>query len=134
MRGSPRRGQPRVTWAVIRAVTALRVCWSGACGMLSMMAGGGAAGRARMPLMKRVPADAPGCRAAGPGVADDAARLVRAAVHRPVVPHVHDAGLRFPRAVREADGVRDADRGGPVAAVAARPCALFLLPRPLEPR
>ena len=28
-----------MTWAVIRAVTALRACWSGVCGTLSMMAG-----------------------------------------------------------------------------------------------
>jgi hypothetical protein len=33
--------------------------------------------------MKRVPADAPGCHATGPGVADDAADWFRPAVHRP---------------------------------------------------
>src|SRR5258707_1272919 len=86
------------------------------------------------PLMKRISADAPRCGAAGPGVPDDAARRVLPAVHRAVVSRVHDAGLWFPRPVREADGVRDAGRGGPVAAVAARPGALFLLPRSLESR
>ena len=35
--GSPRRGQPRVTWAMIRWVTAARVCGSGVSGTLSMM-------------------------------------------------------------------------------------------------
>jgi hypothetical protein len=66
-----------------------------------MMAGAMAAGHARIPLMKRIPADAPGCDAAGPGVADDAAGRVLPAVHRPVVPHVLRPGLRFLRAVRE---------------------------------
>jgi hypothetical protein len=37
--GFAEAGQPAVTWAVIRRVTALRVCRSGACGTLSMMAG-----------------------------------------------------------------------------------------------
>ena len=43
--GSPRRGQPRVTWAMIRRVTAVRVCGSGVSGTLSMMA---VAGRSRV--------------------------------------------------------------------------------------
>ena len=36
--GSPRWGQPRLTWAMIRRVTAVRVCGSGVSGTLSMMA------------------------------------------------------------------------------------------------
>ena len=42
--GSPRRGQPRLTWAMIRRVTAVRVCGPGVSGTLSMMA---VAGRSR---------------------------------------------------------------------------------------
>ena len=56
----------------------------------------------------------PGCHATGSGVPDDAACLVRTAVHRTVVPHVLRPGLRFPRPAREADGVRHAVGGGPV--------------------
>ena len=37
----------------------------------------------------------------------------------PSFPHLHRAGLRVPGADREADGVRDAGRGGPVAGLAA---------------
>src|SRR5579883_2214900 len=81
------------------------------------------------PPLKRVPSDAPGRNTTGSGVADDAAVFLRAAVHGAVVPHVLRPGLRVPRPAREEDGLRDADRGGPVAAVAARPGALFLLPR-----
>jgi hypothetical protein len=94
----------------VRAVTALRVCWSGVCGTLSMMAGAPA-----VPgylLTERIPADAPGCRAAGPGVADEAAGRVLPVVHRAVVPHVQHAGLRFPRPVREAHGVRQLTGAG----------------------
>src|SRR5579859_5492840 len=94
---------------MIRRVTALRVCWSGVCGTLFMMAGAALADRARMPLMKRVPADAPGCSAAGSGVADDAAGRVLAVVHRLVVSHVLRPSLRFPRTLRSADRVRHAD-------------------------
>src|SRR6516225_3905451 len=36
--GSPRRGQPRMTWAMIRWVTAVRVCGSGVSGTLSLLA------------------------------------------------------------------------------------------------
>ena len=36
--GSPRWGQPRVTRAMIRLVTAVRVCGLGVSGTLSMMA------------------------------------------------------------------------------------------------
>jgi hypothetical protein len=39
---------------MIGAVTALRVCWSGVCGTLSMMAGAAGAGRARMPMAERI--------------------------------------------------------------------------------
>ena len=39
MAGAARRGHPRRTWAVIRWVTAVRVAWSMAVGMGSMMAG-----------------------------------------------------------------------------------------------
>jgi hypothetical protein len=39
------------------------------------------------PLLKRIPADVPGCHATGAGVADDAADRFRPAVHCPV-PHV----------------------------------------------
>jgi hypothetical protein len=35
--GSPRQGQPLVTWAMIRRVTTVRVCWSGVSGTLSVM-------------------------------------------------------------------------------------------------
>ena len=41
--GWPRRGQPRMTWAMIRWVIAVRVWGSGVSGTLSMMA---VAGRA----------------------------------------------------------------------------------------
>ena len=37
--GLAEAGPAAVTWAMIRWVTALRVCWSGVCGTLSMMAG-----------------------------------------------------------------------------------------------
>src|ERR1700722_12900860 len=117
--GLAEAGQPAVTWVMIRRVTAFRVCGSGACGTLSMMAGANAGRPCPPAIMKRAAADAPGRNAAGPGVADDAAGRVLPAVHRAVVPHVHHAGLRFPRAAGEADGVRHAGRGGPVAAVAA---------------
>src|SRR5438094_2976075 len=103
-------------WAVIRAVTEFRVCWSGAFGMLSMMRGSGRA--CPVPPDEAGP-DAPGCRSAGPGVVDEAAGRVRVVVHRAVFPYLHHAGLRFPRAVRKADGLWHAHRGRAVAAVAA---------------
>src|SRR5260370_40212509 len=102
---------------MIRRVTALRVCWSGVCGTLSMMAGGSRRPCPGYLLPERSPADAPRCRRAGPGVAEDAAGRVLAAVHRAVLPHLQHAGLRFPRPVREADGWRDAHGRGPVPAV-----------------
>jgi len=45
--GLAEAGQPRLTWAMIRRVTAVRVCWPGVSGTLSMMAvaGRAAAGR-----------------------------------------------------------------------------------------
>ena len=86
------------------------------------------------PLKKRVPADAPGYDATGSCLVHVTAGGFRAVVHCPVVPYVLDAGLRVPGPYGKADGVRDADRGGPGAGVAARPGALVLLSRPLEPR
>ena len=41
--GLAEAGPAAVTWAVIRRVTAFRVCWSGVCGTLSMMAGAASA-------------------------------------------------------------------------------------------
>src|SRR5271169_3941502 len=75
--GWPRRGQPRVTWAMIRWVTAVRVCGSGVSGTLSMMAVAGRAA-ARGPVGAAWPAPPGqsggyGCReiAGGPGIAGD---------------------------------------------------------------
>src|SRR5262249_35734797 len=86
------------------------------------------------PLMKRVPADAPGRHATGSCLPDEAPYAVRLVVHRAVIPHLLRPGLRVPRPGGQAHGVRDAGRGGPVAAVAARPGALVLRPGPLERR
>src|SRR5690348_8184040 len=105
--GSPRRGQPRVTWAMIRWVTAVRVCGSGVPGMLSMMAvvrrapaRRGRRGRrwlacaacvragdklVKEPRRTGIAGDAAGCDATGSRLAGEPARLVRAVVHRPVV-------------------------------------------------
>ena len=76
------------------------------------------------PPLKRSPAGAPGCHAAGSGVATDAADWFRPVVHCPVLPHVLRPGLRVCRADREADGVRHAGRRGPGA--------LVLRPGPVE--
>ena len=84
------------------------------------------------PPLKRIPSDAPGRNPTGSGVAADAAVFLLAVVHDAVVPHVLRAGLRFSRPAREAHRLRDADGLRPVAAVAARPGALLLLPRPVE--
>src|ERR1022692_3031064 len=116
-------------------------CFPGRCGRagwLRRISDGGAVARApavlSKPLMKRIPADAPGRNAPCSFLADEPAGGAVPAVHRAVVPHVLWPGLRVPHADGEADGVRDADRGGPGAGVAARPGALVLLSRPLEPR
>src|SRR6266566_2056329 len=71
------------------------------------------------PLMKRVPADAPGRHATASRLAGERACLLRLVVHCPVLPYFHDAGLRVPRADRETDGVRHAGRRGPVCDLAA---------------
>ena len=91
-------------------------------------------GRALVPLVKRIPLMLPDAALPVPASLMTLLAAFSPLFTAPWFPHVHDAGLRFPRPVREADGLRDADRGGPVAAVAARPGAPFLLPRPLEPR
>src|SRR5512135_429418 len=130
--GSPIPGQPCLTWAMIRWVTAARVCGSGVSGTLFMMAwtvrprDGGNAGAG-------IAGDDPGCDATASWLAGGPAGRVRAAVHRPVIPYLLRPGLRVPGPDRQKDGVRDAGRRGPVAGLAARPGALVLLPRPVEP-
>src|SRR6185312_6887346 len=88
---------------------ALRVVW----GMAGRGVGEGASAVLTEPSMKRIPADARGCHAAGSRVADEAADRSCPVVHRPVVPRLLRPGVRFPGADREADGVRDAGRDGP---------------------
>lgn len=65
------------------------------------------------------PGSAPGtCRTPGPASseeASDAAHLVLSSVYRAVIPHVHDAGLRFPRIVPHSPG--SGQSAAPAAAV-----------------
>ena len=86
------------------------------------------------PPMKRVPADAPGCDATGSRSLMTLLAVFAPLFTAPSFRTFCGAGLRVPRPDREADGVRHAGRGGPVPALAARPGALVLLPRPVEPR
>src|SRR6266516_287069 len=67
----------------------------------------------------KVSADAPGPDGTASRLADGTARLLPAAVHRPVVPHLLRPGRRVPRPDGPADGVRDADRRRAVGGVAA---------------
>src|SRR5262249_32459670 len=77
----------------------------------------------------KVSADAPGPDRTASRLADGAARGVPAAVHRAVVPHVLRPGRGVPGADGPADGVRHADRRGPVPGVEPPPGAPVLLAR-----
>src|SRR5680860_605584 len=76
-------------------------------------------------------ADAPGVEPSAARLADGDADAVPALLHRANVSDLLRAGRRVLGPAGPSYGLRDADRGGVVAAVVSSPGASVLLPRPL---